>query len=91
MTDPRFLQDGLHNKIFHAVEEAGELSVELGDFVAAAMKTMRWGLNSVNPLLPKEEQETNVDWLRRTLPGVRREIGDMLTTLQRMEEDLTKL
>jgi hypothetical protein len=91
MTDPRFLQEGFHNKIFHVVEEAGELNIELGDLVAAAMKTMRWGPYSFNPLLPKEEQELNVDWLRRTIPEVRREIGDLLTTIQRLEEELVKL
>ena len=30
-------------------------------------KTIRWGLDSVNPELPIEQQETNKEWLIREL------------------------
>lgn len=43
---------------------------ELGEATAAAGKTLRWGPNSVNPELPPEEQEENIDWLRRELKDV---------------------
>lgn len=60
MTDARFLQKGFDKQLSHAIEECGE-------FLAAAGKTQRWGLKSVNPLLPPEQQETNEAWLLREL------------------------
>ncbi len=51
MSDPRFLQDGFEKQLAHLIEECGEV-------LAAAGKTQRFGLDSVNPLLPKEKQET---------------------------------
>lgn len=60
MSDERFLQFGFEKQLAHVVEECGEV-------LAAAGKTQRWGPRSVNPLLPKAEQETNLNWLEREL------------------------
>lgn len=60
MSDPRFLQQGFDKQLAHIVEECGEV-------LAAAGKTQRWGPSSVNPLLPPEQQETNLRWLLREL------------------------
>jgi hypothetical protein len=60
-TDSQFLA--------HIIEEAGEV-------ISAYGKTQRWGEDSVNPLLPKAEQETNFDWLMR-------EIDDLDGAIQR--------
>lgn len=64
MSDPRFLQDGFDKRLAHAVEECGE-------FLSAAGKTGRWGALSVNPLLPANEQESNLAWMRREMQDVR--------------------
>lgn len=75
MTDPRFLRTGDVNfAMAHAAEEAGE-------FLAALGKSLRWGLNSVNPLLPPSEQETNRAWLLR-------EMSDLRGALDRLEREM---
>ncbi|MDF7776894.1 hypothetical protein P1X14_16675 [Sphingomonas sp. AOB5] len=75
MTDPRFLRTGdVHFAMAHAAEEAGEMLAALG-------KSLRWGLESVNPLLPPAEQETNREWLER-------EIGDLRGALDRLDAEL---
>jgi hypothetical protein len=51
----------------------GYLAEECGEVVAAVGKSLRWGLNSSNPELPEEEQETNRDWLIRELDDL--EVG----------------
>jgi hypothetical protein len=44
----------------HVVEECGEVLAAIG-------KSQRWGLDSVNPELPPEQQETNRAWISREL------------------------
>lgn len=51
-TDRQFLD--------HIAEEAAE-------FLMAYAKMQRWGEDSVNPELPVEQQETNIDWVHREL------------------------
>ena len=63
MSDPRFLQQGIDPQLSHLVEEMGEA-------LAAAGKSLRWGIDSVNPDLPDDEQETNLAWLRREMTDV---------------------
>lgn len=58
--DPKYLRSGVDFAIAHLVEECGEV-------LAAAGKTQRWGLDSVNPELPPEQQETNRAWLLREM------------------------
>ena len=48
----------------------GYLIEECGEVLAAAGKTLRWGLSSVNPELPVSEQETNKAWLLREIKDV---------------------
>lgn len=74
MADPRFLPEGFDKKLSHLIEECGEV-------LAASGKVQRWGLQSVNPLLPPEQQETNRDWLRR-------ELTDLKQAIHRLEEEL---
>lgn len=74
MSDPRFLQNGPDKRLAHLIEECGEV-------LAAAGKTQRWGWKSVNPLLPPEEQEENVTWLRR-------EMCDLREAMDRLEDVL---
>jgi len=58
MAHEEFRQHGSADKsLAHLIEEAGEV-------VAAAGKTLRFGLGSVNPYLPPEQQETNEEWLK---------------------------
>lgn len=45
----------------------GYLAEEAGEVMAAVGKTWRWGLESVNPELPPDEQESNRDWILREL------------------------
>lgn len=71
MSHPDFLQKGFDKQLAHLIEECGEV-------LAAAGKTQRWGRDSVNPLIPATEQETNDAWLRR-------EMGDLRQALDRLE------
>jgi NTP pyrophosphatase (non-canonical NTP hydrolase) len=76
VSDPRFLQDGFDKQLAHLVEECGEV-------LAAAGKTQRWGLDSVNPLLPVDQQETNGEWLFREIVDLDEAIGRLLATMRR--------
>jgi len=49
------------------IQKLGYLAEECGEVLAAVGKTIRWGLDSVNPELPIEQQETNKEWLIREL------------------------
>ena len=60
MSDERFIRKGFDQRLSKAIEECGE-------FLAAAGKTQRFGRDSTNPLLPKEQQETNIVWLMREM------------------------
>lgn len=74
MSDPRFLQSGFDAQLAHLVEECGEV-------IAAAGKTQRWGRESVNPLLPSDQQETNDAWLRREIADVQQACARLLVTM----------
>lgn len=74
MTDPKYMRPGLNFAAGKAIEEAGELIAALG-------KTIRWGWYSVNPELPKAEQETNLVW-------VKREMADLRGALNNLEREL---
>ena len=62
-------------------EKLGYLVEECGEVLAAVGKTQRWGLESVNPELRPEQQETNRVW-------VLRELRDLKGAIRRVEEDL---
>jgi hypothetical protein len=55
-------------------QKIGYLVEECGEVMAAVGKTLRWGLDSVNPELPQEEQETNADWILRELKDLKEAI-----------------
>lgn len=75
MAHENFRQHGSVDKaLAHLVEECGEV-------MAATGKTLRFGRNSVNPLLPPEEQETNEDWLRS-------EIDDLKLSIAQVEKEM---
>lgn len=56
-------------------QEMGYLIEECGEVLSAAGKSQRWGLDSVNPEIPKEEQEKNAHWLHRELDDLERAIA----------------
>jgi len=58
-------------KIGHFIEESGECLAALG-------KVIRWGVDSFNPELPKEKQETNRAWFLR-------EVGDLEIALLKLK------
>lgn len=74
MSDIRFLQKGFDKTLSHVIEECGEV-------LAAAGKLQRHGIYSVNPLLPVEQQETNINWLIR-------ELVDLKQAISRFESEL---
>lgn len=84
MSDHRFLQHGFDKKLSHFVEECGEC-------IAAAGKVQRWGLDSVNPLLPPEQQETNRDWLIRELDDLHEAMERLLIEIRNSNFDKKKL
>ena len=57
---PEYEPTHTHQAIAYLIEECGEV-------LAAAGKSLRWGLDSVNPELPIEQQEANRDWLLREM------------------------
>ena len=61
------------------VEEGGEMMEALGRTMAALGKSMRWGLDGVNPELPPEQKETNAAWLLR-------ELGDLEQAVELLRE-----
>lgn len=74
MTDQKYMRPGLNFAAGKAIEEAGE-------FMAALGKTIRWGWYSVNPELPRAQQETNLVW-------VKREMADLRGALDNLEHEL---
>jgi hypothetical protein len=68
---PEYLRPGFDFALAHAIEEAGE-------FLAAAGKTQRWGRESVNPELPREQQETNEEWLFREIKDLQSALGRLI-------------
>jgi hypothetical protein len=75
MAHEEFRQHGDTEKyLAHVIEEAGEV-------VAAAGKTLRFGLQSVNPLIPVEDQITNEEWLRGEVSDLKLAIGHLETSL----------
>lgn len=76
MSDSRFLQKGFDKQLSHLIEECGEV-------LAAAGKTQRWGVHSTNPLLPKEMQESNINWLMR-------ELNDLKLAIERLQKTITE-
>ena len=77
MSDPRYIRTGdLNFAMAHVAEEAGEMLAALG-------KSMRWGLHSVNPELPADQQETNRDWLRR-------EMADLRGAMKRLDHEIVE-
>jgi len=55
-------------KLGYLIEECGELQSALG-------KTIRWGLDSFNPELSPNKQETNREWIFREIQDVKRAIS----------------
>jgi hypothetical protein len=78
MSDPKYLQDGFDKKLAHAIEESGE-------FLAAAGKLQRWGAFSVNPEIPREMQEFNIDWVFREALDLQEAIGRLLNSIRARE------
>lgn len=76
MSQSRYLQKGFDKQLSHVIEECGEV-------LAAAGKTQRWGLKSVNPEIPSEQQETNRDWLVRELEDLRQAVVRLQATIVR--------
>lgn len=68
----QYIRNDHQSILAHLVEECGEVQ-------QAAGKSLRWGLDSVNPELPEDEQETNRDWLER-------EIKDLEFVIVRVKE-----
>jgi hypothetical protein len=63
----------------------GRAAEEAGEFLAALGKTMRWGRYSVNPELPRSEQETNEAWLRREMADLRDALDNLTNAMDRDE------
>jgi len=57
----------MHEQFANKGDALGRLVEECMEVCLAAGKTVRFGYDSVNPLLPVERQETNEDWLKREI------------------------
>lgn len=89
MSDPRFLQEGYKAQSAHVVEEIGEVMCVLGDLAAAIGKAGRWGLESFNPDLEPEDQETNRAWIMRAMAKVRPELKDVVEAIERLHTTMS--
>lgn len=76
MTDAKYIRPGVPFALAHVVEECGEV-------LAAAGKCQRWGMDSVNPELPPEDQEANRDWLSR-------ELDDLEGAIARLRKEMAQ-
>jgi hypothetical protein len=74
MAHEEFRPKDFWGQLAHTVEEAGEV-------MAAAGKTFRFGVDSFNPLLPIEQQETNWEWLER-------ELDDLILAAAKLKESM---
>lgn len=86
MSDPQFLQEGFDKQLAHVVEECGEV-------LAAAGKTQRWGIHSVNPLLNQDDflfGETNIQWLSRELLDLQQAISRLQATMMELQVAVAK-
>lgn len=73
MTDPKYMREGTDFALGKIVEEISEMMGLMTELQLDAMrlleaigKTQRWGLDSVNPELPKDQQIQNSDWIYDT-------------------------
>lgn len=76
MTDQKYMRRGLDFARGKTIEEAGELLAALG-------KCIRWGWESANPELPRDQQETNADWVRREMADVRGALDNLEKEMER--------
>lgn len=74
MVKRNYIRNDFDSILGHLIEECGEV-------LAAAGKTLRWGPDSYNPELPKDQRETNLAWLRR-------EVADLEAVIARAKEHI---
>jgi len=82
MAHSRYIREDFKSCLGHLIEECGEV-------LAAAGKTVRFGLNSVNPELPPAQQETNADWLIRELDDLEDTIARLRVSMGRPHRGAT--
>jgi hypothetical protein len=71
-----FLPTDPEGRYFHMMEETAELITELSQLQKAMVKAGRWGMGSVNPLLPEDQQVRNVDEIMNCIVRVNNELLD---------------
>lgn len=74
MAHPEFFQEGFEKQLAHVVEECAEVIVVYG-------KIQRFGKDSVNPLLNKEEQIPHIQSLKNELQDLKGAIARLEKTL----------
>lgn len=77
--DPAYEPNTDEQRLGYLVEECGEL-------VSAIGKSLWWGLNSVNPELPIEQQEQNWQWIEREIRDVEAAIARVRPVLERARQ-----
>ena len=65
---PQYEPKTITQALGYLIEEAGEVQAAVG-------KSIRWGLDSVNPELPPEQRIKNAHWLFRELADLEGAIG----------------
>ena len=65
--DKRFISNTPEEQIAHIIEECGEV-------IAVYGKAQRFGWDSINPLIPFDEAETNQEWFERELEDLHKAI-----------------
>ena len=63
-----------HTEFEHRGDALGRFIEECGEALAAAGKTVRFGWDGTNPLIPEEERISNEVWLSREIADVKKAI-----------------
>lgn len=73
------------------IEESGEAIAALIKLIQAAGKTIRFGPESVNPLLPQDQQVKNIDWLKTEMLTALGEMEDVVDSIIRFRQGLAQM
>jgi hypothetical protein len=66
-----------HSDFINRGNKLGRFIEECGEALAAAGKSVRFGLDSYNPLVPEDQREKNRDWLKREIEDLEVAIADV--------------
>jgi hypothetical protein len=91
MSDPKWVKPGLDHATGRMVEEAAELSVELGRLAQILGKALRFGWLSYDPRRDGRPILTNAAAAKQAMMRVRAELTDVMGAMTALEGELEKI